>query len=49
MSKRQIKLVSEDGYEDTVTWKFDREGSEGFSETTSAMIECMDEDLITIF
>ena len=24
MSKRQIKLVSEDGYEDTVTWKFDR-------------------------
>ena len=49
ISKRQIKLVSEDGYEDSIVWKFDREGAEGFSETTTAMIETLNEDLLRIY
>ena len=39
IAKRQIKIISEDGYEDTVTWKFDAEGAEGFADTKTAMIE----------
>tara|TARA_B100000575_G_scaffold260840_1_gene234084 strand:- start:8686 stop:8895 length:210 start_codon:yes stop_codon:yes gene_type:complete len=49
IAKRQIKIVSEDGYDDTVTWKFDAEGAEGFADTTSAMIESLDEEMLTIY
>ena len=47
--KRQIKIISEDGYEDTVTWKFDAEGAEGFADTTTAMIESLDKEMLTVF
>ena len=49
IAKRQIKIISEDGYEDTVTWKFDAEGAEGFADTTTAMIESLDKEMLTVF
>ena len=48
IAKRQIKIISEDGYEDTVTWKFDAEGAEGFADTTTAMIESLDKEMLTV-
>ena len=49
IAKSQIKIISEDGYEDTVTWKFDAEGAEGFADTTTAMIESLDKEMLTVF
>tara|TARA_B100000378_G_scaffold71951_1_gene55268 strand:- start:66 stop:263 length:198 start_codon:yes stop_codon:yes gene_type:complete len=49
IAKRQIKIISEDGYEDTVTWKFDAEGAEGFADTTTAMIESLDKEMLTVY
>ena len=49
IAKRQIKIISEDGYEDTGTWKFDAEGAEGFADTTTAMIESLDKEMLTVF
>ncbi len=49
IAKRQIKIISEDGYEDTVTWKFDAKGAEGFADTTTAMIESLDKEMLTVF
>ena len=49
IAKRHIKIISEDGYEDTVTWKFDAEGAEGFADTTTAMIESLDKEMLTVF
>ena len=46
-SKRSIKIVDNEGYDKTVTWKWDDEGSEGFAETISGIQEVVDHDLIT--
>ena len=35
-SKRSIKLLDNEGYEQTVEFKFDEEGAEGFAETIGA-------------
>ena len=32
-SKRSINLLDNEGYEKTVNWKWDDEGSQGFAET----------------
>ncbi len=39
--------MAEDGSDEVVTWKFDDEGSEGFSETISTFNEYIPEDMIT--
>jgi hypothetical protein len=36
-SKRQVTIKSDQGEFKTVQWKWDREGSEGFSETVSTI------------
>ena len=46
-SKRKMTLVDDEGYENEVQWKFDDEGSEGFSETIAEVQEIVDNDLIT--
>jgi hypothetical protein len=33
VSKREIKLLDNEGYDETIRFKFDSEGSEGFAET----------------
>tara|TARA_B100001250_G_scaffold287635_1_gene249457 strand:+ start:3207 stop:3401 length:195 start_codon:yes stop_codon:yes gene_type:complete len=47
LSKRSIKLVDEEGYEEVVEWKWDNEGSEGFSETVATISELVDSDQVT--
>jgi len=34
-SKRSVEIVSNEGESRIVTWKWDREGSEGFAETVT--------------
>ena len=46
-SKRKITLVDDEGYENEVQWRFDKEGTEGFAETISEVQEIVDNDLIT--
>jgi len=46
-SKRTIKVVDDEGYDKTVNWKWDKEGSEGFSETVSDIEDILDPDMIT--
>jgi len=42
-----MQIVDDEGYEKTVEWKFDSEGTEGFSETISELHEILDDDMIT--
>ena len=46
-SKRSVKIVDDEGYDKTVTWKWDDEGSEGFAETVSRIQDQVDHNLIT--
>ena len=48
ISKRQIKLLSEDGYEDKVTFKWDEDGAEGVFDTVNTIKENLPEELLTI-
>ena len=36
-SKRSVKLVDDEGYEQNVIFKFDEEGAEGFAETVDLL------------
>jgi len=47
-SKRSIKLVDEEGYEQTVQFKFDDEGAEGFGETVNSINDDPDLDSDTV-
>lgn len=40
-------IVDDEGYDKTVTWKWDDEGSEGFAETVSRIQDQVDHNLIT--
>ena len=46
-SKRSVTIFSSDGDKKTVTWKWDREGSEGFAETVSAIESMTDPEIRT--
>lgn len=46
-SKRKVTIVDDEGYERDVQWKWDQEGSEGFSETIDQIQQVVDPDLIT--
>lgn len=46
-SKRSVTIISDDGEERTVTWKWDREGTEGFAETVSAIESITDSEMRT--
>ena len=46
-SKRKVTIVDDEGYEKDVQWKWDTEGSEGFSETVEQIQHVVDPDLIT--
>lgn len=45
--QRQVKILDEEGYDEVITWKFDAEGSEGFSETLVEFNKNIPEDFIT--
>ncbi len=46
-SKRSINIVDDEGYDKTVNWKWDAEGTEGFSETVNEIQDILDPDMIT--
>lgn len=46
-SKRSVTIFSSDGDKKTVTWKWDREGSEGFVETVSKIESMTDPEIRT--
>ena len=43
-SKREVKIESSEGDVKTVTWKWDREGSEGFAETVYTIEDITNHD-----
>ena len=45
--QRQVKILDEEAYDEVITWKFDAEGSEGFSETLVEFNKNIPEDFIT--
>ena len=47
LSQRTIKIVDDEGYDKTVNWKWDTEGSEGFSETVKTIENILDPDMVT--
>ena len=44
--KRSVKILDTEDHEETVTWKFDSDGMEGFTETLQTFQD-LPEDLIT--
>ena len=47
LSKRQVIMLDDEGYDETVCWKFDEEGAEGFSETLESFRALNQPDLFT--
>ena len=47
MSKRSVKLMDDEGYEQEVNFKFDEEGAQGFAETIEKISNSLDSDMIT--
>ena len=46
-AKRQITLISDEGDNKRINWKWDDEGAEGFAETVSALHKVLDHNMIT--
>ncbi|AGH56639.1 hypothetical protein CPUG_00147 [Cyanophage Syn10] len=46
-SKREIKILDNEGYDRVVNWKWDKEGLEGFTETVSTIQNTVDPDMLT--
>ena len=44
-SKRSVTIMSSEGEEQTVNWKWDEEGAEGFAETVSAIESATDSEI----
>ena len=47
LSKRQVKILDNEGYDKEVNWKFDDEGADGFSETVAQIAEVLEPERIT--
>ena len=45
--KRSVKIMDEEGADETVVWKFDEEGAEGFTETIEHFRQIVPDDMIT--
>jgi|TARA_B100000035_G_scaffold169814_1_gene144863 hypothetical protein len=46
-SKREIKLMDNEGNDKVVNWRWDDEGLEGFTETVSEIQDILDPDMLT--
>ena len=46
-SRREVVIMDNEGNDKTVSWKWDDEGSEGFSETVAQIQNVVDEEMIT--
>tara|TARA_Y100000004_G_scaffold195098_1_gene261306 strand:+ start:1630 stop:1836 length:207 start_codon:yes stop_codon:yes gene_type:complete len=47
VSKRSVKIIDTEGYEESIQWKFDMEGAAGFAETLERFRSINDPDLFT--
>ena len=47
LSKRKVTLVDNEGYEQDIDYKFDSEGSAGFTETIGMIQDQVESDQIT--
>jgi|TARA_R100000005_G_C4999503_1_gene206261 hypothetical protein len=48
VSKRTLKVLDNEGYEENIQWKFDQEGAEGFSDTLISLRDVLPEDKLVI-
>ena len=49
LSKRQVKILDEEGYEADVNWNWESSGTNGFVETLAAIREVVPADQVTIY
>ena len=47
VSKRQVKIMDNEGYDEIVTWVFSEDGVDGFTETLHHFKRLVPEDMIT--
>ena len=47
VSKRQVKIMDNEGYDEIVTWEFSEDGVDGFTETLRHFKETVPDDMIT--
>ena len=47
VSKRQVKIMDNEGYDEIVTWEFSEDGVDGFTETLQHFKETVPDDMIT--
>ena len=47
VSKRQVKIMDNEGYDEIVTWEFSEDGVDGFTETLKHFKSLIPEDMIT--
>ena len=47
ISKREVKIMDNEGYDEIVTWEFSEDGVDGFTETLKHFKRLVPEDMIT--
>ena len=47
VSKRQVKIMDNEGYDEIVTWEFSEDGVDWFTETLQHFKETVPDDMIT--
>ena len=47
VSKREVKIMDNEGYDEIVTWEFSEDGVDGFTETLQHFKRLVPEDMIT--
>ena len=48
ISKREVTILDNEGYEEKITWKFDEEGAEGVFETLTSIKDNVPEEQFAI-
>ncbi|BCV00305.1 MAG: hypothetical protein CM15mV34_0790 [Caudoviricetes sp.] len=46
-SRRSVKIVDSDGYDDTIEWKWNEEGANGFLETVTNIQNSVPSEIVT--
>lgn len=47
LSRRSVKIVDSDGYDDTIEYKWDKEGANGFLETVTNIQNSIPSEMVT--
>tara|TARA_B100001769_G_scaffold274830_1_gene274355 strand:- start:1040 stop:1249 length:210 start_codon:yes stop_codon:yes gene_type:complete len=46
-SRRSVKILDNEGYDNVIDWQWTKAGAEGFAETVSQIVNDFDSDLVT--